>query len=437
MFNLRIPAALALMLLGVVGFALPVAFASSSKSLQNCHPNKNRPCPTTTTTTTTTPTSSTTTGTTTTTTTTTTTPTTTTTTVSAPPAYGSSDPASGTTLSGTVTWTVQTSGDVASVEFWMDNQRLATDTSSPWSTSLDTTKYANGAHNVGLALVAADGTRVTPQVGTFTFSNTVAPASTTTTTTTSTTTTASSSPSGKVYFRGDYETGNLSQWHGPQLTTSASAQAETAVARAGRYAASFTTPAGTSRQRSQVYADQAQTDGYSGEEVWYAWSMYIAPGSSFEQNSAWNNLTSWHHTGSSCPAPDHFEVDTTTGAWTLHWSSWGGPLDTTNCSNPYRKSWNFGTLQAGHWYDFVAHIKWSDDPSIGFVEFFLDGKKLLPLTHAATLYTGQGVYLKQGFDTGGANGPTTIYNDGTVIASDYATAVTAFPSGTWPTSPPS
>ena len=243
-----------------------------------------------------------------------------------------------------------------------------------------------------------------------------------------------SSATASVNWRGDYETGDWSQWGSYHVQTSSGATAsiQTGVVRQGHYAAKFTTPASGSRVRSQIYADQETTDGYSGHENWYAWSTMIASGSAL-RDGYWNNLTSWHQSGSDCPAPMHLVVDGSNRR--LYFDTRGGALDTTTCSTPYQKSWSLGTITFGQWYDFVVHVKYSADPAVGFVEIFMNGKRVVPKTHTATLYSGQGVYLKQGYDAGSATGTTTVYNDGTVRAGDYAGAITAFPDGTWPSTP--
>jgi hypothetical protein len=237
-----------------------------------------------------------------------------------------------------------------------------------------------------------------------------------------------------VLWRGGYESGVRSwgDWHVQANPGDAVVEAHTV--RQGRYAAKFSigpgdVPIHASGERAQVYVDQALTNGYDGKDVWYAWSTQIAPGSVLHGGS-WNDLTAWHQTGPVCPAPMHVAITGPTRM--LRLDAWGGTLDPTICSNPYRRTWNLGKLQFGKWYDFVFHVKWSPDPSVGVVEMWINGRHVLPPTHAATLYTGQGVYLKQGLDRGGADGTAVIYNDGTVVARNYAGAITAFPGGTWP-----
>lgn len=206
------------------------------------------------------------------------------------------------------------------------------------------------------------------------------------------------------------------------------AEIETATRREGQYAAEFTVaphdiPIGTSGERAQVYLPQSVTRGFNGEDVWYSWSTLIAHGSVLDP-SDWNDLTAWHHTGPTCPAPVHFAINGKTRI--LRLDTWGGPLNARTCSNPHRRTWKLGTLRFGHWYDFVFHVKWSPSPAVGLVEVWVNGKRVVPPTHAATLYTGQGVYLKQGLDRGSAKGTAIVFNDGTRIAKDYSGAIAAF-----------
>ena len=66
------------------------------------------------------------------------------------PATSITAPAAGAALSNTQTVTANATDatGVTKVEFWMDGQLLGSDTTSPYSFSLDTTKYATGAHSL-------------------------------------------------------------------------------------------------------------------------------------------------------------------------------------------------------------------------------------------------------------------------------------------------
>jgi hypothetical protein len=248
---------------------------------------------------------------------------------------------------------------------------------------------------------------------------------------------ASNRQTSGVLWRGDYES-NSESWGGWKVQAEpGGAEIEQTTVRQGGFAARFSVsphdiPIGTSGERAQVYAAQWSTRGYAGQDVWYAWSTLIAPGSVLHFGD-WNDLTSWHQTGPVCPAPVHVAINGSTRE--LRLDAWGGPLNARVCSNPYRKTWNLGKLRFGKWYDFVLHVKWSARPDVGEIEMWINGRRAIRPCHAATLYTGQGVYLKQGLYRGNAKGKAVVYNDGMVVARNYSGAITAFPAGSWPPRP--
>ena len=67
-----------------------------------------------------------------------------------PPTVSVTAPAGGATVSGTVPVTASASDNVAvaSVEFWVDGAKKATDTSAPYSYSWDTTQVLGGPHTI-------------------------------------------------------------------------------------------------------------------------------------------------------------------------------------------------------------------------------------------------------------------------------------------------
>lgn len=154
---------------GIAFFALfagGAAFAAGKKTA-TCSPQAHgKHCGTTSTAqTTTTARTTTTTPTTTTATTTATTTTTTTTTTSSAPALVSSTISAGEALSGTVPWSVATSGDVAAVEFWANGSLLGTSKSNPWSYNLSTVALPNGSDQLGVALLSSSGAQTNVQIG--------------------------------------------------------------------------------------------------------------------------------------------------------------------------------------------------------------------------------------------------------------------------------
>jgi hypothetical protein len=80
----------------------------------------------------------------------------------------------GSTLKGRVSWSVASSSPVKQVVFALDGNKITfTDTTAPFAHVLDTTKLANGKHELGLTVTLLDGTVVWRpyQIGTVTVDN--------------------------------------------------------------------------------------------------------------------------------------------------------------------------------------------------------------------------------------------------------------------------
>jgi hypothetical protein len=83
----------------------------------------------------------------------------------APPTASITSPASGATVSGmtSVQASASSSAGVASVTLALDGSTVGTDTSSPWTFSVDTTKLVNGAHTLKVTASDAAGNSATAQ----------------------------------------------------------------------------------------------------------------------------------------------------------------------------------------------------------------------------------------------------------------------------------
>jgi hypothetical protein len=67
----------------------------------------------------------------------------------------------GQTLSGTLTWSVTTTGPVAKVQFLVDGTSAGTFRAAPYGGSLDTRRLPNGTHSLAVRATATDGTVAT------------------------------------------------------------------------------------------------------------------------------------------------------------------------------------------------------------------------------------------------------------------------------------
>jgi len=90
-----------------------------------------------------------------------------------------------------------------------------------------------------------------------------------------------------------------------------------------------------------------------------------------------------------------------------------------------RETIQLAPINRGHWQDFVIHAKWSSDPSIGFLEIWIDGANVLPKHMGPNKYAGMRNYLLTGLYRNGHIGdPNLLFPDGThVYGTDGAPAV--------------
>jgi hypothetical protein len=232
------------------------------------------------------------------------------------------------------------------------------------------------------------------------------------------------SASSAVSWRGDYETGDFSQWGiGTVQALPGDATIVSAPVRDGKYAARFLVPASATQNqwpgtRSEVYTS---TGEQAGTESWWGWSTYFPKDFAPAPNSIWNIFTQWHNTGPTGQANAHFEIDTTTTPWHLELRTFGGQ------ENQNEHRFYLADFQPETWYDFIFHVRWAAD-STGFVEVWVNGKLVVPLTNIPTIYQGEGVYLKQGFYRAPANVTSVVYQDAMRRGDSYSDLAGAAPS---------
>ncbi|MCA9651375.1 MAG: polysaccharide lyase [Myxococcales bacterium] len=175
---------------------------------------------------------------------------------------------------------------------------------------------------------------------------------------------------------GDFETGDLGQW---TLSSQVIGNAEhmtvtTSPVYEGSYAGRIqldpqdVSPSGHNRNEL-VYVPEPSS--FEGSERWY--SIAVQPGEVWADS--WHLVFYWEGNPvyasvmSMVAVGPQLQFRTFVGAETLHWS---------------------GPFAPGTWQEFVLHVQWSPDPAVGFVELYLDGVPVVPLTHVATMH-GPGV----------------------------------------------
>jgi hypothetical protein len=233
-----------------------------------------------------------------------------------------------------------------------------------------------------------------------------------------------SKPRRGVLWRGDYQTRNFKQWHSLQAVPGGATIITSPTVHRWRYTARYVVrsgddPIGSNGERAEARASQTQTGGSEGQERWYGWSTLFPTNADLPpSNDSWNIFTQWHQTSSDGCAPNiAFQADTSHSPPAIKVRVLGGASN--NCSPSSTRLLRPAQLTLGHWYDFVVHVKWSSDPSIGFIEGWIDRANVIPKIQTATLYKGQGAYLKQGFYRASSDVTSTVYHVGTRAGRSY------------------
>jgi hypothetical protein len=129
----------------------------------------------------------------------------------------------------------------------------------------------------------------------------------------------------------------------------------------------------------------------SGEERWYGWETYFPENFPTNYPNQFITFTQWR-------AVDESEDYTS-------FMLWGENLELR------REGTKWSTkLTKGIWHKFVYHVRWSPDPTVGFIELFYDGQLVLPKTYVRTMggtvanpvqnYVKQGLYKSEEIPTG-------------------------------------
>jgi hypothetical protein len=222
-------------------------------------------------------------------------------------------------------------------------------------------------------------------------------------------------------WRAGFESGDLSEWQKREARPGDVAVVRTPV-REGRFASRFSVGPGDvpgkSGERAELSLDTAVTGATEGQERWYSWSTYFPRDFAPVPDSTWNIFTQFHETAADgCHPNVAFQVNTKGATPMIRMNVRGGRRDAATCEPASQRAWDAVPLRLGQWTDFVFHVLWSANGTRGFIELWIDGAQVTPKTRLATLYPGQGAYLKQGFYRAPTQMITTVYHDAMRIGS--------------------
>ncbi|MCP3104461.1 polysaccharide lyase [Myxococcus sp. K15C18031901] len=226
--------------------------------------------------------------------------------------------------------------------------------------------------------------------------------------------------SAEIVWKGDFETGNTSQFTRSQSVANSRLQVVTDVVREGRYALKATVrqgddPIGASGNRNELlYISEEK----AGSTYFYKWSTMFP--SNYPISDGWQVFTQWHQEGCCGSPPLEFFVR----GQTIHMRVGGadGPIPWTT------------PLARGTWHDFVLQVKWSSNPKVGFVQLWHNGKLVLPKTMGATQFGSEMNYMKLGLYREDTIRPeASVYHDGFTMATSQDDVI---PPVTTPTPTP-
>jgi Polysaccharide lyase len=211
---------------------------------------------------------------------------------------------------------------------------------------------------------------------------------------------------GNVIFRGDFDTGDASQFEDVESVP-------------GRVTVGTSGPApfqGSHRGRFEVQAGDEFANGNrtevrgpdfsEGDERWIRQAIYVPTGTATE--SGWRLVAQFGSGNGSPPVALFLESDSN-----LSFQVGYGDSSTFDWEGP--------AIQRNRWYDIVLHVRFSSNPTVGFVEVYLNGQRQTmtngqPRRYRATL-AGDGVYYKTGIYRSDSIGQTdVVYHDNVLIA---------------------
>ncbi len=202
---------------------------------------------------------------------------------------------------------------------------------------------------------------------------------------------------GAVLFRGDFDTGDASQFRNVQSAP-------------GRVTVGTGNPApfeGSHRGRFEVHpgdeaagGNRAEVTGPSfdeGSERWIRQAIYVPTGTATE--SGWRLVMQFHSYGGGSPP------------LALFLDAGARPSFELGHGDSSTFDWNGPAIQRNRWYDVALHVRFSSNPSVGFVEVYLDGRR-------QTLTNGRTRRYRATSEAGGAYYKTGIYRSDSIAQTD-------------------
>lgn len=191
-------------------------------------------------------------------------------------------------------------------------------------------------------------------------------------------------PTGTPLWDGGFDTQNLSQYYQllsryPGRITYSTATAEcNASARFELRHGDLWTDGTNRLQLRGVNRTPADPVFHEGDDYYFRFDVYVDPSTAISGNFAnpWRTLVAWPSTQDGALSPFHFFLQRTNGTGAVSSTQAGTDSivfggDKGNSGAWDTDYWSVG-VSKGQWFDFIAHIKFSSNPTVGFVELWMD-----------------------------------------------------------------
>ncbi len=252
-----------------------------------------------------------------------------------------------------------------------------------------------------------------------------------------------------VIWKGDFEAGASSltghcsagddQWCAVEAVRSQQIQVVEDPVAQGRYAVRFEVKYGDvvsyySDSRSLMTGPTTLWEN-EGNERWYRWQAlwpqdWVGSFPKWDElsnpsaRSSAGSLLEWHHDANG--GVEHGSAPLYIGAGDSDISLCLVDQATSSC----RENISLAPLQRSHWHDFIMHAKWSSQPSVGYLEMWIDGVNVLPKHVAPNMYPGMRNYLQVGLYRNGHIGdPNLLYPNGQHVYGTNGTPGVAYLDG--------
>lgn len=221
---------------------------------------------------------------------------------------------------------------------------------------------------------------------------------------------------GRIMWEGGWETGDTSQWaiHAGGNWGDSTVEVVTDPVRYGRYAGKLTLNPGEGNVRAEISSTQRNTGGYAGQDWYYSFSIYFPsdPDKSVKWSN-WNDVTQWMDLRGMCSPPLEIDVKPNQTLVLINQITYQQPEDCGYGTLPYNV-YPLGRMVYDQWIDLTLHIKWSEDPQVGYVQAWRNGKTAVPFTHMQTLDPGSpGVHMEHAMYRPSPTDQAVMYVDGT------------------------